>query len=67
MVQSWVFHDGFLLRDAFGQIEVIMDNGFGSILLVGNYVRSGQAIHETFLNSKESLFGVYFQVWFGPH
>jgi hypothetical protein len=41
MVQPWVFHDGSLPRDAFDQIEVLMDNGFGPILLVGNSARSG--------------------------
>jgi hypothetical protein len=75
MVQPWVFHDGSLPRDAFDQIEVLMDNGFGPILLVGNLARSGQTMHEMFLDSKESLFGVYFgsdsvpinEHWFGPH
>ena len=38
MVQSWVFHDGSLPRDVFGQIEVLMDDGFGLIFLVGNPV-----------------------------
>jgi hypothetical protein len=27
MVQLWIFHDGFLHRDAFGQIEILMDDG----------------------------------------
>ena len=36
MVQPWVFHDGFLPRDAFGQIKVLMDDGFDPILLVGS-------------------------------
>jgi len=60
MVQSWVFHDGFLPRDAFSQIEVLMDDGFDPILLMSNSARSGQVMHEMFLGSKESLFGVYF-------
>jgi len=37
-----------------------MDDGFDSILLVGNSTRSGHSMHELFLGSKESLFGVYF-------
>jgi hypothetical protein len=60
MVQSWIFHDGSLSRDAFSQIEVLIDDEFDQILLVGNSTRSGQAMHEMFLGSKESLFGVYF-------
>jgi hypothetical protein len=39
MIQFWVF-----TWDAFSQIEVLMDDGFGPILLVGNSVKSGQAI-----------------------
>uniref|UniRef100_U5GIC8 Uncharacterized protein n=1 Tax=Populus trichocarpa TaxID=3694 RepID=U5GIC8_POPTR len=31
------FHDGFLHRDAFGQIEVLMDDGFGLIFLENIY------------------------------
>ena len=42
---------------------------------MGNSTRSGQAMHEMFLGSKESLFGVYFgsglvpinEYRFGPH
>jgi hypothetical protein len=37
-----------------------MDDGFGLIILVGNYVRSGQAMHGMSFCSKESLFRVYF-------
>jgi hypothetical protein len=37
-----------------------MDDGFDPILLVGNSTRSGHSMHEMFLGSKESLFGVYF-------
>jgi len=48
MVQPWVFHDGSLPRDTFGQIEVLMDDGFDPILLVGNSTRSGQAMHDIF-------------------
>ena len=55
------FHDGFLHRDAFGQIEVLMDDGFGLIFLVSSSARSGEAMYEMFLGSKESLFGVYFR------
>jgi hypothetical protein len=52
-----------------------MDDRFSPILLVGNSARSGQAMHEIFLGSKESLFRVYFgcglvpinEYWFGPH
>jgi len=36
MVQPWFFHDGFLPMDVFGQIDVLMDDGFNPILLVGN-------------------------------
>jgi hypothetical protein len=36
IVQSWAFHDKFLPRDAFGQIEVLMNDGFDLILLVGH-------------------------------
>ena len=36
MVQPWVFHDEFLLRNAFDQIEVLMDDGFNPIVLVSN-------------------------------
>jgi len=61
MVQPWIFHYGFLPRNAFSQIEVLMDDGFNSILLVGNSARSGQVIHEIFLDSKESFFLVYFE------
>jgi hypothetical protein len=60
MVQLWVFHDGSLPRDAFDQIEILMDVGLDPILLVGNLATSGQAIHEMFLDSNESLFEVYF-------
>ena len=62
MVQPWVFHDGFLHRDALSQIEVLMDNGFDQIILVGNSSRSGQVMHEMFFGSKKSLFEVYFWV-----
>jgi hypothetical protein len=61
MVQTWVFHDGFLPRDSFGYIEVLMDDGFSPNLLVGNLVKSRQAMHGMFLGNKESLFGVYFE------
>jgi len=61
MVQPWFFHDGFLPMDAFSQIDVLMDDGFDPILLVGNSTRLGQAIHEMFLDNKESLFRVYFR------
>jgi len=69
------FSRWFLPRDAFGQIEVFMDNGFNPIFLVHNLARSGQAMHVMFLNSRESLFGVYFGSGFvisneygcGPH
>jgi hypothetical protein len=37
-----------------------MDEGFRSILLLGNSTRSGHAMHVMFFSSKESLFGVYF-------
>jgi len=37
-----------------------MDDGFGTILLVGNSDRLGQAMHKMLLGSKESLFKVYF-------
>jgi hypothetical protein len=58
MVQPWVFYDGFLHRDAFGQIEILMDDGFDPILLVGDSATSGEVMHMMFLGSKESLFGV---------
>lgn len=75
MVPPWVFHDGSLPRDAFGQIEVLIDDGFSLILLVGNSTRSRQAMHGMFLGCKGSLFGVYFgsdlvpinENRFGPH
>ena len=60
IVQPWVFHDGFLRRDAFGYIEVLIDDEFGPILFAGNSSRSGQAMHKMVLDRKESLFGVYF-------
>jgi len=41
MVHPWVFHDGFLLKDAFCHIKVLMDDGFSPILLVGNSAKSG--------------------------
>jgi hypothetical protein len=28
MVQPWVFHDKCLPRNAFGQIDILMDDGF---------------------------------------
>ena len=31
MVHPWVFHDEFLSRDAFSQIDVLMDDGFDPI------------------------------------
>jgi len=75
MVRPWVFHNRVLLRGAFGQIEVLMDDGFNPILLVSNLATLGQTMYEMFLGSKNSLFGVYF--WsdlvpinkheFGPH
>jgi len=40
IVQSWDFHDRSLPRDAFGQIEVLMNDGFDLILLVGHSARS---------------------------
>jgi hypothetical protein len=52
MVQPWVFHCGFLPRDAFGQIEVLMDDRFDSILLVGSSAKSGQTILKMFLGNK---------------
>jgi hypothetical protein len=58
MVQPWVFHDGFLPRDAFDQIEVLMDDRFNPILLVGSLAKCGQAMHEIYLGCKESSFGV---------
>jgi predicted Zn-dependent protease with MMP-like domain len=75
MVQPWVFHDESLSRDVFGQIEVLIDDVFDPIILMGNSTRSGQVMHEMFLGSKESLFGVYFgsglvpinEYRFGPH
>jgi len=39
MVQPWVFHEGFSHKDSFSQIEVLMDDWFNPILLVGNSVR----------------------------
>jgi len=45
---------------AFSQIEVLIDDEFDLILLMGNSIRLGQVMHEMFLDSKESLFGVYF-------
>ena len=53
MVPPWVFHDGSLPRDAFGQIEVLIDDGFSLILLVGNSTRSRQAMHGMFWAAKE--------------
>jgi hypothetical protein len=47
--------------DVFGQIDVLMDDGFNPILLVGNSTISWQAIHGIFIGSKESLFRVYFR------
>jgi len=45
MVHSpWVFHDGFLPMNAFGQIEILMDDGLDPILLVSNSAILGQAI-----------------------
>jgi hypothetical protein len=75
MVQPWVFHDEFLLRNAFDQIEVLMDDGFNPIVLVSNSIKSQHVMLEIFLASKESLFGVYFKsdlvpinkYEFGPH
>jgi hypothetical protein len=52
MVQPWVFHCGFLHGDAFGQIEVLMDDGFDSILLVGSSAKSGQTILKMILGNK---------------
>jgi len=52
MVQPWVFHCGFLPRDAFGQIEDLMDDRFDSILLVGSSAKSGQTILKMFLGNK---------------
>jgi len=60
MVQPWIFYDRSLPRDAFSQIEVLIDDEFDLILLMGDSIRLGQAMHEMFLDSKESLFGVYF-------
>jgi len=51
MVRPWVFHDGSLPSDPFGQIEVLMDNGFDPILLAGNSARS-RAMHGMFLGRK---------------
>jgi hypothetical protein len=59
MVEPWVFHDEILSRNAFGWIEILMDDGFDPIILMGNSTKSGQAMHEMFLDSKESLFKVY--------
>ena len=75
MVHPWVFHDEFLSRDAFSQIDVLMDDGFDLIFLVRNSARLGQVMHVMFLGNKESLFGVYFgygfvtinEYGFGPH
>ena len=53
MVQPWVFHDEFLPRDAFSQIEVLMDDGFDPILLMGNSARSGQVMHGMFWAAKK--------------
>jgi hypothetical protein len=39
------------------QIEVLMHS---ISFLMGNSARSGEAMHEMFLGSKKSLFGVYF-------
>ena len=40
---------GFLLTTTFDKIEVLLDDGFNPILLVGNLVRLCQCIHEMFL------------------
>ena len=53
MVQPWVFYDEFLPRDAFSQIEVLMDDGFDPILLMGNSARSGQVMHGMFWAAKK--------------
>ena len=53
MAQPWVFYDEFLPRDAFSQIEVLMDDGFDPILLMGNSARSGQVMHGMFWAAKK--------------
>jgi len=55
MVQPWVFHDEFLLKDAFDQIEVLMDDGFDPIVLVSNSIKSRHVMHDMFLASKEKF------------
>ena len=47
------FHDGFLLRDIFGQIDVLINDRYDLILLVGNSARSRQVMHDKFLAAKK--------------
>jgi len=56
MVQPWVFHDEVLPRNAFSQIKVFLDDGFGPILLVGNLIRSRQAMHEMFFWTAKKVY-----------